>query len=307
MELRQLRYFVAVAEELHFRRAAQKLHVAQPAVSEQIRKLEAELGAELFVRSSRQVSLTEPGAMLLREARTVLRHLDRTVDSVRQTRQASGERVAIGYTAYGPPATVAQTLATLRSRRVPTAFDFVVGDARPMLADVRRGFLDAALVTLPAPLTGLRAFDVRWQPAFAAVRVGGGGADAGPLDLDALAGHRLLLLRRAVDPSFSDAVAGAFRGSEAAPDVVQSRADTLDQLLMEVSVGAGTALVPEAATARSAPYGVAFRPVLHGALTTRTAIVTRDETPSSALAALVAALSARAGAGAPPRPALVAA
>jgi DNA-binding transcriptional LysR family regulator len=304
MELRQLRYFVAVAEELHFRRAAQKLHVAQPAVSEQIRKLENELGTELFVRSSRQVSLTEPGAVLLREARTMLRHLDRTVDGVRQSRAAAGTRVTVGYTAHGAPATVARTLATLRSRRMPTAFDFVVGEARPMLADLRRGFIDAAVVTLPAPLTGLRAFDIGWQPALAAVRTADGLA-AGPLDLDTLARHRLLLLRRAVDPAFADAVAGAFRASEHAPDIVQSRADTLDQLLLEVSVGAGTALVPESATTRSAPFGVEFRPVFDGALTTRAAIVTRDEQPTSALAALVTALSARADTA--PRPALVAA
>jgi DNA-binding transcriptional LysR family regulator len=297
-----MRYFVAVAEELHFRRAAQKLHVAQPAVSEQIRKLEAELGVELFVRSPRQVQLTDAGAVLLREARTVLRGMDVAVDAVRRVRTAARSHARIGYGAYGPPTAIAPALARLAPRMT---YDFTVGDARGMLVDVRRGVLDAAIVTLPAPANGLRVFDLGRQEAVAAVRADTG-RSAGPLDLEALAAERLVTLRRAHDPAFHDALVAAFRREELWVELRQSRAGTVDELLLEVSAGGGVALLPESATARSAPAGIEFRTVFHGTTSTRTAIVTRDEPPAPALLALVDALVARVGAAAP-RPVLAAA
>src|SRR4051812_21953167 len=89
-ELRQLRYFVAVAEEGNLTRAARRLHIAQQSLSQQVRVLEAQLGAALFERSTRGVELTDVGAVLLREARPVLAQAERAVEAAR--RAASGEQ-----------------------------------------------------------------------------------------------------------------------------------------------------------------------------------------------------------------------
>src|SRR6478735_2247422 len=106
MELRHLRYFVAVAEELHFRRAAERLHVAQPAVSEQVRKLEAELGVQLFERTRRPVVLTGAGVAFLEEARRVLRQADVARQAARDAGDRATMRLRIGYLADALPTAV---------------------------------------------------------------------------------------------------------------------------------------------------------------------------------------------------------
>ena len=117
MELRHLRYFVAVAEELHFRRAAERLHVAQPAVSEQIRKLEEELGVRLFDRTQRRVSLTEAGEVLLGEARTLLRQAEAARLAARNALDLATSRLRIGYMPASLPASVPHALQRLAAAR----------------------------------------------------------------------------------------------------------------------------------------------------------------------------------------------
>ena len=97
MELRQLTYFIAVAEELHFGRAAKKVHIAQPPLSQQIRKLEDELGAKLFERTSREVKITPEGNAFLKKARTILKEVDDATKTVGNIAKGETGRISIGF------------------------------------------------------------------------------------------------------------------------------------------------------------------------------------------------------------------
>ena len=97
MELRHLRYFLAVAESLHFGRAAQHLHIAQPSLSHQIRQLESELQTKLFERSKKRVTLTESGQLFLEESRLILEHADRAALAARTGKRGETGQVRVGF------------------------------------------------------------------------------------------------------------------------------------------------------------------------------------------------------------------
>ncbi|MET8845786.1 LysR family transcriptional regulator [Amycolatopsis sp. NPDC004625] len=153
MELRQLRYFVTVAEELHFGRAAERLHIVQPAVSQQIRRLERELGVALLSRTTRSVSLTEAGQRFLPEARAVLAATRRAADSVVPFRPGGGS-VRLG-TSEGLGDRLDALLRGFARLCPSAALELLHAPTLERLQRVRDGSLDATIVRGSWPSSGL--------------------------------------------------------------------------------------------------------------------------------------------------------
>ncbi|MFE1290240.1 LysR substrate-binding domain-containing protein [Streptomyces sp. NPDC058751] len=168
MELRTLRYFVAVAEELHFGRAATRLHMSQPPLSRAIKQLEADVGAPLFTRSPAGVTLTAVGAVLLDEARALLGHADRV--RVRVSTAAGLTAVTVGILGDGTDPGVARLAAAYR--RTHPGIDIRVRDTdlTDPTCGLRAGLVDVALTRAPFDETALTVRTLRSDPVGVVLR-----------------------------------------------------------------------------------------------------------------------------------------
>src|SRR3954469_6506888 len=171
-DVRQLRYFAAVAERGSVSQAALDLHLSQSALSEALRKLEVELGVELLSRSSRGVSVTPAGAVLVGEARAAIERFDAALAAVREAAAGHTGRLRVGFEAAGAgrlsPRSRARFLARFPHVRVePRRYDWG-GE----VAGLREGECDVAFVWLPADVTGLESELVATEARFAGVAVG---------------------------------------------------------------------------------------------------------------------------------------
>jgi DNA-binding transcriptional LysR family regulator len=259
MELRHLRYFVAVAEELHFRRAAERLHVAQPAVSEQVRKLEQELGVALLERTPRKVTLTDAGAAMLDESRRVLRLAERAQHCARNAGCHAAERLRVGYAATALPASVVRALRAVRASAGCTEASLCPGSATELLQGVRDGDLDAALVPLPAPTFGLRVTRLADQGTVVVLPAGHARAARPSVPLEHLVPDRITVLPREENRPFYDSVLAACHRVGIAPTLVEQ--PDVEQVVLAVAAGEGLALLPDSVADRYAAPGVRFVPL----------------------------------------------
>ena len=286
MELRHLRYFVAVAEELHFRRAAERLHVAQPAVSEQIRKLEAELGVRLFDRSHRGVALTDAGAAMLDEARRVLVQADVAQRAAREANERAIGRLRIGYLPDALPVEVPRLLRRFSAIAPGIRVTLETGAARQLLEGVRDGRIDIAVTCLPAPVSGLRVVPIVEEGTVAAVPENHPCANDSKILLSGLEHTPLVQFGRAMNPAFYEGVLGACAAAGIAPALIEISTPAVEQVLLAVAAGAGIALLPASVDGRFATAGVRFRPLAAPAPMCEVALVARQDADMTSTAFL---------------------
>jgi DNA-binding transcriptional LysR family regulator len=287
MELRRLRYFVAVAEELHFRRAADRLHLAQPALSQQVRKLEVEIGVDLFHRSRRGVTLTPAGSVFLDEARRLLRHADEAARTARNARTGKAGRVRVGHLADAVPPTLLRGIAAFAARNPGVEIVPETIAARSGVEDVRSGRLDVAIISLPAPVEGLKVTPFATEGTVAAVPDRHLLSGRASIPLDALAETPLILLPRPTNPAFYDAVLGACRAAGISPQLIDVSEPQVEHALLLVASGIGVALLPASAADRYSTVGVSFRPLDAPSPTTELALVSRADAIEVPIAAFL--------------------
>ena len=264
MELRHLRYFVAVAEEGHVTHAAARLGIQQPPLSQQIRALEEELQVRLLRRLPRGVALTQAGEALLVEARAILRQVDHAVAATRRTARGEAGHIGLGFTSsasFHP--FVPQAIRRYREAHPLVALRLEESGTGELADALLADRIDAAFVRSPiGPAPGIAVHSVLEEAMVAALPAGharAGGVDARPLALAELAAETFILYRRPLGPGLYDAIIAACQRAGFSPAIGQEAPRMLATLSL-VAAGLGVTLVP-ASMRRLGVDGVAYRPL----------------------------------------------
>jgi DNA-binding transcriptional LysR family regulator len=245
-ELRRLRYFLAVAGEQNFTRAAELLHVAQPALSRQVRQLERELGVELLHRTTHTFELTQAGRFLYERGPVLL---DAADELWRLTSSyGTGERgtVSLGYGVSASDETAPELLRGLTGRLPEIQVTTQVLSTGQILAAVHDGTIDIGVVRCPPPDGGLMTRLLRLERQGVELRHDDPRAAAGSIRLDAVADMPFLMHQRDANPGHYDAVLEVFRDRGVEPTVVH-RTVALDLALTPLVAGEAVALAGESA------------------------------------------------------------
>ena len=268
MELRHLRYFIAVAEEGHVTRAAERLGIQQPPLSQQIRALETELEVQLFRRKPRGVELTQAGEALLTEARTVLDRVEHAVAAARRTGRGDAGRIGVGFTSsasFHP--FVPRIIREFREASPLVALSLEEAGTGELVDGLLAERIDAAFVRSPIGAAAeVAVHSVLKEEMVVALPAGhrlAAGASPARLPLAALEPEIFILYRRPLGPGLYDAIIAACQRAGYSPRIGQEAPRMLATLSL-VAAGLGVTLIP-ASMQRMGMEGVVYRPLARNA------------------------------------------
>jgi DNA-binding transcriptional LysR family regulator len=261
MELRHLRYFVAVEHEGHVTRAAEKLHMQQPPLSQQIRALEREVDAQLFVRHPRGVALTDAGRSFLADAEAILAQAEHAKIRARRTARGEVGRIAVGFTTSAPfHSLVARAIREFRGKRANVSFVLEETGSVELLAGLREERLDIAFIRSGlADPAGLAVHALLQEDMVAALPARHRLARRPHLTLKDLAAETFILYRRPDGRGLYDVIISACSEAGFSPHVGQE-APRIVSTLNLVAAGLGITIVP-ASLSRLPLEGVVYRPL----------------------------------------------
>ena len=264
IETRLLRQFIAVAEELNFRRAAERLHMAQPPLSQAILRLEEALSYPVFERTNRKVSLTPAGDAFLATARQVLASLEEGVAAARRVAQGIEGHLRLSFIHITPYAHVLHALRTFRLASPAVQLTLREASTQQQVEWLEKGEVDIALLRAPGRSTpGLRFERLSVEDIVVALPSGHRCAGQARVDLAELAGDDFVASPRALGQGFHDQLASLCLHAGFVPRVAQ-QARRLQTVLGLVAAGFGVALLP-ASLGACMPAGVVMLPLASSA------------------------------------------
>jgi len=282
-----MRYFIAVAEELHFGRAAEKLYMAQPPLSQQIRSLENQMGVELFSRTKRRVQLTEAGAVFLEQARKTLAQADMAVRAAQLTAEGKRGHIEVGFVSSATYHDAIPTILRVFRERFPeVALALHELTSVEQVQALRDGQIHVGFVRPPVGDDELALEPVLYEPFLAALPAGHPLASALEIPLSALSGDPFVLLPRHLNLSLYDQILTLCHEAGFSPRVAQE-AVQLQTISSLVAAGIGVALLP-ASIQNLRREGVVYKSIQGLTAQIELSVAYQQHNPSAAIGSFLA-------------------
>ncbi|MCC5464611.1 LysR family transcriptional regulator [Pelosinus baikalensis] len=279
MELRHLRYFVAVAEELHFTRAAERLNMAQPPLSQQIRQLESELGVQLFQRTKRQVELTAAGKNFLKNVYKILIDLDKTCDSAQRAQKGEIGNIVVGFTGTATYDILPKLLQPYRSEFPFVDISVLQLSTTDQIQSLLNGEINIGILCAPIKNSQLNFEVIHQEPFIIAMpRNHPLASKSGPIEVQEFSKELFIMIPRNSGQIYYDTIINICHNAGFSPNITQE-VHELHTSISLVAAGMGVALVPDSIQ-NLRVRGITYRQLKNSVSTLKTALAWRNDETS---------------------------